>query len=252
MLIKQKVPLLGFFCWNYKPAQLLARIATHKFRISGIDFLSIFLCYNEDMQTILEFELEKATQSLNYLAKKEGGRIDKMKAIKLIWLADRFHLRKYGRPILNDNYLAMEYGPVGSSAKDVAEHSSFLGTEEKKYAEGFIKPDGNKFFIESINDVDSDVFSESDIEALDFIYEKYGKQHALKLADMSHYFPEWEKFETELLTGSISRGNMSYVDFFKNPEGEVPYENIFNETKEDLEVSKKIFDESFKVASFWK
>jgi uncharacterized phage-associated protein len=204
------------------------------------------------MQTILEFDFEKATQALNYLAKKEGGKIDKMKAIKLIWLADRFHLRKYGRPILNDNYLAMEYGPVGSSVKDVADHSSFLGTEEKKYAEEFIKPDGNKYFVESIGDIDSDVFSESDLEALDFIYGIYGKQHPLKLADMSHYFPEWKKFEAELLTGSISRGNMSYADFFKNPEMEIPYENIFKETKAELENSEKIFKESFTVASFWK
>jgi uncharacterized phage-associated protein len=204
------------------------------------------------MKSLLEFDFEKATQALNYLAKKEGGKIDKMKAIKLIWLADRFHLRKYGRPILNDNYIAMEYGPVASSVKDLADNSDFMSSEERKYSESFIKRDDRKYFIESAGDVDAEVFSESDLEALDLVYENYGKEHALELAKMSHYFPEWKKFEKDLETGSISRANMSYVDFFKNPE-EMPseYGDVFREKKEDLESSQKIFNESFAIAGFW-
>ena len=203
------------------------------------------------MKTVIEFDVEKATQALTYLAQKEGGKIDKMKAIKLVWLADRFHLRKYGRPISNDSYLAMEYGPVGSSVKDIADSSDFLSSEEAKYSSAYLKPDGKKHFIESIGEVDADILSETDLETLDLVYSKYGKEHALELAHMSHLFPEWKKFEREILTNSISRGNMSYADFFKNPEEEIPYENIFNEKKEELEIAEKIFNESFLVASFW-
>ncbi|MEK7187832.1 MAG: Panacea domain-containing protein [Patescibacteria group bacterium] len=204
------------------------------------------------MKTVLEFDLEKTTQALNYLAQKEGGKIDKMKAIKLIWLADRYHLRRYGRPISNDNYLAMEYGPVGSSAKDIADNNDFLSSEEKKYSSGYIQPDEKRHFVESVNEVDSSVFSDSDLEALNLVYEKYGKDDALELADMSHYFPEWDKFKKEILTKSISRGNMSYVDFFKNPGQTIPYENIFDEKEKDLESSQKIFEESYLMANFWK
>jgi len=46
------------------------------------------------------FNHKKAVQTLAYFAQKEGGVINKMKAFKLIWLSDRLHLRKYGRPIL--------------------------------------------------------------------------------------------------------------------------------------------------------
>ncbi len=76
------------------------------------------------------FDLKKAAQSLNCLAKKSGGRINKMKAIKLIYFADRYYLRKYGRPVANDEYVAMGYGPVGSKTKDIAENTSFLDTIE--------------------------------------------------------------------------------------------------------------------------
>lgn len=53
----------------------------------------------------------KITQALNYLATKNPDKkINKLKAIKLVWIADRYHLRKYGRPITWDTYEAMPLG----------------------------------------------------------------------------------------------------------------------------------------------
>jgi len=45
------------------------------------------------MKMLLEFDYKKATQAINYLVKKEGGTIDKLKLIKLVYFADRYHLR---------------------------------------------------------------------------------------------------------------------------------------------------------------
>lgn len=47
---------------------------------------------------------EKATQALNYLARENGGEINRMKALKLVYLADRYHLRTFGRPVVGDDY----------------------------------------------------------------------------------------------------------------------------------------------------
>jgi uncharacterized phage-associated protein len=55
-------------------------------------------------------DYEKCTQALNFFAQKAGGQINKMKALKLIFFADRYHVRKYGRLLTNDNYMAMEHG----------------------------------------------------------------------------------------------------------------------------------------------
>jgi hypothetical protein len=78
----------------------------------------------------LPFVYKKATQAVNYFAQRSGGIINKMKAIKLIYFADRYHLRKYGRPITNDEYLAMDYGLVSSGVKDIAEMSGFFRSSE--------------------------------------------------------------------------------------------------------------------------
>src|SRR5438309_84841 len=72
------------------------------------------------------FSHRKATQALNFFAQRAGGSINKMKALKLVYFADRYHLRKYGRPVVGDEYLAMNYGPVASGTKDLAEMSDFL------------------------------------------------------------------------------------------------------------------------------
>jgi len=111
------------------------------------------------MKMLLEFDYKKATQAINYLTKKEGGQIDKLKLMKLIYFADRYHLRRYGRPMFNDTYFAMRLGPVGSSVKDIAELSSrFLDDDERSYAGQFIARGAVDNVVVSIADVDSDIF----------------------------------------------------------------------------------------------
>ena len=77
---------------------------------------------------------------MNFLARQAGGSIHKLKALKLVYFADRYHLRRYGRPVIGDEYLAMQYGPVPSNTKDIAEMGDFLGQEERDYARAFIRP----------------------------------------------------------------------------------------------------------------
>ena len=53
----------------------------------------------------IPFDYKKAVQAINFFARKNGGKITKLEVLKLIFFADRYHLRKYGRPITNDQYL---------------------------------------------------------------------------------------------------------------------------------------------------
>jgi len=115
------------------------------------------------MKIITAFDNKKATQALNFLALKEGGLIDKLKVVKLMWLADRLHIRKYGRPIFNDIYFAMPYGAVGSSAKDLAGFN--VDGDEKEYLENYLEL-GRGYKIKSKQKVDLDIFSDSEIEIL--------------------------------------------------------------------------------------
>lgn len=163
------------------------------------------------------FDFKKATQALNYLAKKTDGKINKMFAIKLIYFADRYHLRKYGRPVTNDEYVAMKYGAVGSKTKDIAENTSFLDDIERNYRNRYIV-NKESYDIQSIEEVDMDVFSDSDVEALNFAIKNLGRFDQFELADISHAYPEWKKFESAFDSGRSAAFNMNYEDFFKDAE----------------------------------
>jgi uncharacterized phage-associated protein len=163
----------------------------------------------------LPFQYKKATQALNYFALREGGCVNKMKAIKLIFFADRYHIRKYGRPITNDEYLAMDFGPVNSGVKDIAEMSGFLGQRERVYASEFIQREG-EYEVKSIAPVEQKVFSRTDLESLEFAWKAFGKYDQFALADITHEYPEWKRHEQELKHSS--RVRMDFTHFLDDPK----------------------------------
>ncbi len=169
----------------------------------------------------LTFSHRKATQALNFFARKAGGQINKMKALKLIFFADRFHLRQYGRPITNDEYFAMKLGPVPSGCKDLAELSDFLGPQERSYAAQFLLR-VSQYDFASAAEVDKVVFSQTDMEALEFAWQHFGQCEPFELAnDISHEFPEWKRHEIALQSSEASRIPMSYRHFLENPPASV-------------------------------
>ena len=203
------------------------------------------------MKNNVNFNYEKAIQAINILADKSSNNsTGKLKTVKLLWLADRYHLRRYGRPIFNDFYFAMEFGPVPSSIKDLlTENNSFLGDDEKKYLNKYLVIEKNK--AKTKRKPDLLVFSKSDIEAIEKIFTTYGNMTASELVTFSHKFPEWKKFENELSSKCASRENMDYLDFFLDTNIKIK-NNIFNEDKKVLDASKKIFMNSFNVEQLWR
>lgn len=68
-------------------------------------------------------DYKKITQMLNYLIRKDerAAGMDERKLIKLVWAADRYHMRKYARTVSGDHYVATENGPEGSLTKNIVE-----------------------------------------------------------------------------------------------------------------------------------
>ena len=60
----------------------------------------------------MRFNEAKATQAAARLLRNRGGRMSYMKLIKLLYLADREALARWGRPITTDSYVSMKHGPV--------------------------------------------------------------------------------------------------------------------------------------------
>ncbi|PID55713.1 hypothetical protein CSB45_14730 [candidate division KSB3 bacterium] len=162
----------------------------------------------------VHFNSQKATQALVYFVAQEGGRMNKMKALKLIYFADRYHLRKYGSPITNDEYFAMPYGPVASGVKDIAEFSDFLGEQERLYALQFLKK-VIAYEIGLVKSLEPDVLSQTDIEALSFAWKTFGKYNEFDLSMATHKYPDWKKHEKSI--ERYGRIKMDLEDFLEDP-----------------------------------
>lgn len=199
------------------------------------------------MQKIsFDFDHKKTTQALNFFALKGRGRINKMKALKLVYFADRYHLRKYGRLLTNDTYFAMNWGSVPSGTKDLAEGSDFLGDAEKEYADRYLKTAGRD--VHSIGPLDADVFSDSDIEALEFAWETFGHLGQFRLAALTHDYPEWSRHKSALELAT--RIQMSLPDFLEDPSGRA--EKCFELTDTDREARREQIEETAKLEALWR
>lgn len=194
----------------------------------------------------LDIKDQKLVQVLAYLANKsEANSINKLKAIKLVWAADRYHMRKYGRLVSGDDYYALKYGPVASQLKNIAEEDSFLPESYVKYSKQYIHPDAEKLNIKASKSADNDFLSKTDVEALDFAWDNFSQYDGFELADLSHKYPEWKKFEKLINSGQISRGRISLEDFFDEPVGIKA--DPFKTDKEILNGAKEIFIQNFEV-----
>ncbi|MFH1620031.1 MAG: Panacea domain-containing protein [bacterium] len=172
------------------------------------------------------------------LTKKESA--DKIQLIKWVYLADKCHLVKYGRTITGDQYYAMQYGPVGSTVKDVLELNGLPGPEAK-YAESLIENIDNVTFKrrKDAPKVAFNQLSETDREALDFVIKKFGNMGSWELKDYTHKYPEWKQHERRLKTAS-RRGKINTEELFsllRNDYIAVPPER--------LKLAKEIFSGKF-------
>jgi uncharacterized phage-associated protein len=182
------------------------------------------------------FNYKKAIQALNFIAVNSGGTANKMKAIKLIWLTDRLHLRRYGRTITGDHYFALKHGPVPSTTKDLLQKNPFLDEDEAQYMDEYLRTDA-KYDYSSGKELNPKVFSKSDLLALEEVLKHYGKYDQYALRDISHRFPEWKRWEAKLKSQN-TRFEMDFHDFFKSGEIDSP---LFNEDTEELELTQSLF-----------
>lgn len=189
-------------------------------------------------------DYKKIIQALNYLATKEGGSIDYLKAIKLLYLADRLHLRKYGRLITDDHLVAMWNGTLGSMTKDIANHSQqFLPYEVYKYSEDKLARDKAAYTITAKSE-DKDRLSDTDMECMNEVFKTLGSLDGFKLGDLTHNLPEWKRHEYVITKKEKLKMDLEPSDLFEVSDGKENLGEIYMQSPNDLELSKELFFDS--------
>jgi len=109
------------------------------------------------------FSPEKVRQAIAYIAAKLPERQNMYKVLKVMYFADKCHLRRYGRVIFGDRYLAMKHGPVPRSAyRKVTNERDNWGNVPQ---DPLYKVESDHTIVPLLNP-ELDSFSASDLECL--------------------------------------------------------------------------------------
>jgi uncharacterized phage-associated protein len=139
------------------------------------------------------YNARKAAQVIAYLASKtSNGRLNVVKAVKLVYLADRESMARHGFPILDEDRVSMPLGPVNSTT-----YSLINGEEEDGDWSKFLRDRANHELSvkPAAKDCNWDELSDADIAVLDKIWKKFGRMSQWELVKWTHdpnNIPEWE------------------------------------------------------------
>ena len=152
-----------------------------------------------------KFREDKATQAARLLIQKEGGVINYMKLIKLMYVADRKRILEKGRSITFDTYFSLDNGPVPSRIYELIT----CGTDPRVTStwHQYISVPSNYEVGFKGESCPLNALSESEIDTLNQVYDELGHLDQWELRDWSHEnLDEW--------TSDDSCRNRS-----RNPEG---------------------------------
>jgi hypothetical protein len=91
------------------------------------------------------------------------------------------------------------------------------------------------------------VFSKTDLECLEAVYDKFSDKDQFELAEMTHEYPEWLKHKRKLDSGKM-RVKIDYDDLFCDGPKD---EELFKQSKSELSFAKESFKESEAVSNFF-
>jgi uncharacterized phage-associated protein len=159
------------------------------------------------MEIQFQFEQDKAIQTMAYLVGRLES-VDKVKLMKLVYLADKRHFLRAGYPITGDRPCALPYGPIPSATMDVLDGNVW---PDPQAAYQFLHVDDNKVTLKC--DPGSHLLSADEKATLDEVLGQYAHTDAWQLVNETHELPEYK----EAMGIAAARGSKA---------APIPYESI--------------------------
>jgi len=136
----------------------------------------------------LRFNEAKATQAAAQFLKLRGGPMSYVKLIKLLYLADREALIRWGRPVTTDSYLSMDSGPVLSRIYDLIRNEP--SPSAVRIWDKFISGP-EEYEVHLLGDPGCGELSPAERQLIDEVFRQHGRDSRWALVDYSYGLPEW-------------------------------------------------------------
>ena len=134
--------------------------------------------------------------------------------LKLRYFADKLHLSRYGMLPSGDNYVAMQFGPVGSNTYNLlkaarGEKNAWIHPAFFEAVLGSVRVEGKK--VHALRAADTSKLSPSDLECLVEALERYGGMGFAERAELSHD-RAWTKARNSAADNQLDADQMSLLD----------------------------------------
>lgn len=145
---------------------------------------------------MMPYDPEKAAQTIAYFAMREGGLINVLKVIKLVYLADRESVRRRGHPIQSEPRFSLPHGPVNSTTLD---HLNGAYRDNQPIWQSVLDARaGNNVGLADagLSEDQLEKLSKRELSILNDVWEQVGHMDRFDLADWTHIpenVPEWEE-----------------------------------------------------------
>ena len=140
------------------------------------------------------FDITKATEAACQFLKREGGSINIMKLVKLIYLLDRLSVARRGIPVVGGAYFSLPNGPITSEFLDLINSGCLWGAKDCHWDE-FLS-DRKDHEVAMIKEAPRDHLSDSEIDLIDAVYQEHGKRNQWELRDWCHeHCGEWSPLQ---------------------------------------------------------
>ena len=142
----------------------------------------------------LPFDEGKTTQAATLFLNLHGGQMSYMKLIKLLYLADRTSLLRFGKPITMDRWYSMKHGPVLSTVLNLITDPSQVDSDGP-WSQFISPPLGNWEVRLLTMDLRNDRLSSAEENLIMEIYREYGHYNRWDLVEILHQgkiAPEWK------------------------------------------------------------
>jgi len=138
------------------------------------------------------FNERRVAQMAAYLLGRGKGRMNYLKLMKLLYLADRASMKRNGHPISGDRYVSMDHGPVLSQTFNLIKGAVQFAEQGWNHWIAD-RADYDVSLKRKVHREALDELSEADLEVLGNVYSRFGKMDQWELVDYTHrYCREWE------------------------------------------------------------
>lgn len=130
------------------------------------------------------FRSRKAAQICAYFANQSNGTIEKLKLIKLVYLAERQFLSTYHHPMLFDEFYSLPHGPICSSTLNGID-----GIIDTALWDEYIARNGNIVVaVKAVERSDLDHVSDAEMKVISDVWQKYANMTASQIRNHTHRF----------------------------------------------------------------